>query len=359
MAKKRSGLEQDIVSLTSRLMRFRSVKGNPSELKRIVDFVVSFYKGDGLVIKRFVKNNKHSAVILPKDVKKPKLLFLCHADVVEADSKDFIPKIKGDNLFGRGSADMKSGLAIAMLLLKKHKNKPIGLMVTTDEEVSGVDGAGLLSKKYSADFIIATECSELKIVNKEKGVFWVKLTATGKSCHGSRPWDGVNAADLLIESYSRIRKALPQLKKEAWKTTMNLGMIQAGKAPNIVPGEAEMVLDIRYTEDYNIIRLERIIKNAAGKNVKAEVLSRAPLLINKRNDKNIAALGKSISQVLKKKPELVGEHGASDARFFAGKASCIMFGPCGYNFHGKDEHVNIKSCGKCYDVLEKLVEDKD
>jgi len=356
MAKKRSSLEQDIVTLTSMLMRFRSVKDNPSELKKIIDFVSGFFKGDGLVIKRFVKNNKHSVVILPKGVRKPKLFFLCHADVVEADSKDFIPKIKGGNLFGRGSADMKSGLAIAMLLLKKHKHKPIGLMVTTDEEIGGADGAGLLSKKYSADFIIATECSDLRIVNKEKGVFWVKLIATGKSCHSSRPWDGMNAADLLIESYSHIRKVLPQLKKEAWKTTMNLGLFNAGKAPNIVPGEAEMVLDIRYTEDYNTKRLERIIKGAVGKNIKVEVLSRVPLLNNKKNDINIASLGKSIARVLKKKPELVGEHGASDARFFAGKAACVMFGPYGYSLHGKDEHVNIKSCRKCYAVLEKMVE---
>ncbi len=356
MAKKRNNSGREIIALTSKLMRFRSVKGNPSELKRIIDFVEKFYKGDSLVIKRFVKNNKHSIVIMPKGVKKTKLLFLCHADVVEADNKDFLPKVKGDRLFGRGSADMKSGLAIAMLLMKEHKDKPIGLMVTTDEEVSGADGAGLLSKKYSADFIIATECSDLNITCKEKGVFWVKLIARGKSTHGSRPWTGINAADMLIEAYGRLRKNLPQLKNEAWKTTMSLGLFNAGKAPNIVPGEAEMVLDIRYTEEKSTDKLIKIIKQAIRKeNIKIEIISKAPLLINKKDNCNIRMLSDSAKKILGKRPKLLGEHGASDARFFAGKAACVMYGPYGYNLHGKNENVTISSCGKCYRALEELI----
>jgi succinyl-diaminopimelate desuccinylase len=178
-----------IVKLTSSLIRFKSIKSEPSELKRIIDFIAKYYANDAVVIQRFNKNNKPTIVVLPKGTKKPKVFFLSHADVVEAENeKDFMPAVKGNRLFGRGSADMKSGLAVSMLVFKNYyATKPVGLIVTTDEEIGGFDGAGVVAKQFSSDLVIACESSNLDVVMKEKGVFWVRLIAQGKACHGSMP----------------------------------------------------------------------------------------------------------------------------------------------------------------------------
>jgi succinyl-diaminopimelate desuccinylase len=348
-----SSIKNSVVNLTSKLMLFKSFKDNPQELKRIADFINDFFNHKQFLVKRFVKNKKHSLIITPKSISNPWLLLLCHADVVEASNKDFIPKQKGDWLFGRGSADMKSGLAIAMLLLKNNPEKKIGLMVTTDEEVGGFDGARTLAPKLKPGFVVATECSGLNIVTKEKGVLWIKLIAKGKSSHGSMPWNGINAADLLINAYQKIRKSIPEIKKESWKNTMNLGKICAGNSPNIVPDNAEMIIDIRYTEKTNIAGMESLIRQAVkGKNITVEFLGKEKMLLNKKNDKNIMELARCAFIAARRKPFFISEHGASDARFFSGSSSCVMFGPVGKNFHAERECVSISSMMKCYSALE-------
>jgi len=351
-------IRKNIIDLTSKLIRFKTCKDNPSETEKIADFVSSYFSSKQFSVARFVKNKKHSLIITPRGVANPKLLLLCHADVVEAADKDFIPKQKGDWLFARGSSDMKSGLAIAMLLLKNNPDKKIGLMVTTDEEVGGVNGARMLAPKLAPEFVVATECSDLNIVVKEKGVLWIRMVAKGKSCHGSMPWKGINAADMLIDAYHELRKSIPQIKKESWHNTMSLGKICAGNSPNIVPDEAERVLDIRYTEKSSIAKIEAIIKKVVkGKNIMVAALGKEQMMLNKKNDKNIAELGRCIALVTGRNPSLISEHGASDARFFSGRAACVMFGPSGKNFHAEKECVNISSVVKSYSVLEEYVKE--
>jgi succinyl-diaminopimelate desuccinylase len=349
-------LRKNIIDLTSKLIRFKTCKDNPSELKKIADFINSFFSPKKFSVKQFAKNNKHSLVITPRGISNPKLLLLCHADVVEAADKDFIPKKKGDWLFARGSADMKSGLAIAMLLLKNNPDKKTGLIVTTDEEIGGMNGARVLASRFAPDFVVATESSDLNIVVKEKGLLWIRMIAKGKSCHSSMPWKGTNAADMLIDAYLEMRKSIPQVKKASWQNTMNLGRICAGNSPNIVPDEAEMVLDVRYTEKSSIAKILGIIKKAVkGKNIMVAVLGKEQMMLNKKNDKNIAELGRCIALAAGRKPLLTSEHGASDARFFSGKSSCVMFGPVGKNFHAEKECVNISSAVKTYSALQEYV----
>ncbi|MBU1198999.1 MAG: M20 family metallopeptidase [Nanoarchaeota archaeon] len=355
-------IRNEIIKLTSDLIRFKSIKSEPNELYKIINFIIKYFSKDQskLIIKKYNKNKKPSIVILPKGVKKPKLLFLSHADVVEAESeKDFIPKVQGNKLLGRGSADMKAGLAISMVLFKKyHKTKSIGLMITTDEELGGHNGAGYVSKLYKTDFIIASEPTYLNIVIKEKGVIWLKLIAKGKACHGSRPWLGENAIDILIKTYEKLRKKFPHINKDCWETTMNLGVIQGGKAPNIVAPSAEMKIDIRYIEKYKALELvEQIKKLVTDKRVKLEIIEAEPMMLTAENDKKVLLLAECFKEITKRKASILKEHGASDARFFSErKISCAVFGPSGHNYHGRNEYLDIDSTVKCYAVLERYVQ---
>ncbi|MBN2142483.1 M20 family metallopeptidase [Candidatus Woesearchaeota archaeon] len=347
----------EILNLTMDLIRFKSVKSNPDELKRIIDFVAHYLKRPGVSVKRFVRNQKHSAVFLPKGVKRPKLLLVCHADVVEADDEDFIPRLKGNRLYGRGSYDMKAGLAIAMTVMKRYAgSKSVGLMVTTDEEIGGADGAGFLAKKYSADLVIACEPSELTVELKEKGMMVLKLVARGKACHGAYQWLGRNAADELIKAYLKVRKKIPLLKKESWKTSMNLGMMSAGPAPNIVPGRAEMTLDIRFTEHLSPDRILKMIRSCLPKSVSLEVLKNEPMMVTRQKTPEMKMFYKAYQAVLGKKPVETVIHGATDARHFSNQGiPSMIFGFKGDNPHAKNEYANIPSIEKCYEIYEEFV----
>jgi succinyl-diaminopimelate desuccinylase len=167
--------------------------------------------------------------------------------------------------------------------------------------------------------------------------------------------------DLLIKSYLEIRKKLPQLTREQWKSTMNLGAIRGGKAPNIVPPYAEMDLDIRYNENYNVDELQSLVKKCIkDKRVKIKVLEKDSMLVNDANDKNILAFIRSFKKTTKKAPKIRKEHGASDGRFFSSKKiPCIVFGPKGENIHARNEYLDIDSAVKCYEILDDYVQALD
>lgn len=361
MTNQPGNLKKDIISLTSTLVKFKSTKDNPGELKKLIDFVAKYFSKDKVTIKRFNKNNKPAIVILPKGVKKPKVFFLCHSDVVPAENnKDFVPVLKGNRLFARGSGDMKAGLAVVMMLFKKYYKKySFGLIITTDEEIGGESGSGVIYKQYKSDFIIAPEPSELNIIFKEKGVLWIKLIAKGKASHGARPWLGINPFDLLIKAYSKLRKKIPHVTKESWQTTMNLSIVKGGGAVNAVPKQAEMTIDIRRTEKYKPEQLVNLVKKTVNdKRIQVKVMANQPMMTSSEKNKHIIQLSKSYKKIMKKKPLYKKEHGASDARYFSNiKIPCVIFGHTAVNIHGKNEYVLIDSCVKSYKVYEQFIKD--
>ena len=361
MTNSSANLKKDIINLTSTLVKFKTTKDNPDELKKLIDFVAKYFSKEKVSTKRFNKNKKPSVVILPKGIKKPKVFFLCHSDVVPAESdKDFVPVLKGNKLFARGSGDMKAGLAVAMILFKKYyKNHSIGLIITTDEEIGGKSGSGIIYKQFKSDFIIAPEPSKLNIIFKEKGLLWIKLIAKGKASHGARPWRGINPFDLLIKAYSKLRKKIPHITKECWQTTMNLSIMKGGGTVNAVPKEAEMTLDIRRTERYKPEQLINLIKKTINdKRIQVKILENQPMMTGSEKNKHIVQLSKSFRKVMKKKPVYKKEHGASDARYFSNiKIPCVIFGHTAKNIHGKNEYVLIDSCVKSYKVYEQFIKD--
>ena len=350
------GVREDIAKLASDLIRFQSVKDRPDELKKVVDFIENYFSGDGFDVKRFEHKEKHSILLLPKGAINPKVLLAGHADVVEADYVQFTPRQEGNRLFGRGAADMKGGVAIFMLLLKKYKGNSLGLLVTTDEELGGFDGVGMINKEITPGFAIATEPTNMKIITKEKGVLWLKLIASGKSCHASRPWLGDNAADTLIDAYLRIKQNFEAVLEDSWKTTINLGVIKSGKAANIVPDSAEAMLDIRYTEDNPADDLlDKINGSIADLPVKLEVVAKEPLLVSKESDFQ-KKLELAFEKAAGKEPNVTFEHGASDLRFFSEKGvPCALLGPEGANWHGKDEFLDLDSAEQCYNILDEFL----
>src|SRR6266566_739999 len=143
------------------------------------------------------------------------LYFSGHYDVVPAQSRDqFEPRVEGANLFGRGSSDMKSGLA-AMIhaaaaardegLLKTGR---IGIVLVPDEETAGprgsrdLDARGLLGRDGVG--MLTPEPTGGVIWTANRGAISLRATMRGKPAHGGRQFEGVNAFELAVPAMARL-----------------------------------------------------------------------------------------------------------------------------------------------------------
>ena len=354
----------EIVSITKALIRFKTMHREMSEIAACAAFIEAYLSRQAIDFMRTKTEGYPSILVLP-DRQRPacKVLLMAHIDVVDAPDALFEPVIRGRKLFGRGAVDDKYAVALCLVLLKAQmirlrasgrgqQELGFGLLITSDEEVGGYHGVGKAAEILNPEFCIALDGgSPEKIIVKEKGLLTVKLTASGKAAHGSRPWLGDNAVDRLIEDYAALKTLFEPPAAGSWCKTMNLGIINAGKSFNQVPDRAEAVFDIRYTEnedpDQLFNQMQTVVKGELS------VIRKEPMFLG--------GTSRYLDQLQTLAPDArIGfAHGASDARFFSEKGiNGIIWGAAGGNSaHAADEHVDVDSISEIYRIIERFVED--
>lgn len=355
-------IKKTLSDLASELIRFPSTKENEGARKDVIDFVKKQFEREKVFITEFEKNGVFSIIINLKKEKNPTLFLNGHLDVVPAKEEDFIPKIKGNRIYARGSGDMKGAVAVMIEVLKyfsKQQNIPsIGIMLTTDEELGGENGVNYLinTKGYKSKFAIIPDggWDLSRTVLDQKGILHLKIKAYGKSAHGASPFLGENAIDKLFEYYSEIKKIIPELKKGEWKNSVNLGKISGGEAANKVPDYAEMLLDIRIVGKEEKEKVFNKIQKITGGNV--EILAQGNSFVQSKNNPFVKQYAKIAAEEIKKDVLFKKVEGASDARFFSEKdIPTIITGIKSANLHGDNEWVDIKEMERFYNILVKLI----
>ncbi|MFO7794179.1 MAG: M20/M25/M40 family metallo-hydrolase [Candidatus Nanohaloarchaea archaeon] len=348
--------EDEILHVTEDIIKFKTVKGNNEEFDKALNYIREYFESSGLKISEHEKEGVKSLVV--KNVEDPELMLHGHLDVVDGEDEMFNPVERNGRLYGRGSADMKSGLACLMKVLKETYHPSIGLMIVSDEEVGGFNGAKYLVENfYSPEFVISAEPNNtdgyLKIINKQKGVVRATISAEGKNAHGSRPWNGENAAEKLWEKYFQLKKNF-STEKEEWGTTVNLGNFTSKGAVNVVPDYAEAGLDIRYTEKYDPEQIENDIMDIEGLNFEINAVD--PMLDTDAGNSVVQKL-KSVSEdVIDKQVEITRKEPASDVRHFSQQGiPGVVFGPEGYNVHEDGEYLVISSLEDYYDCIQAFI----
>ena len=175
----------------------------------------------------------------------PALVFSTHLDTVPP----YLPLAEdADSIHGRGSCDAK-GLAAAMVSaaerLAERGERRIGLLFLVGEE-NGSDGAhaaGDLGPK--GRFLINGEPTENRLSVGQKGSLRVDLTASGRAAHSAYPDEGVSATAALLDTIERIRRLSLPHDPLLGPSTINLGLITGGVAPNVIPPAAAAQLLIR------------------------------------------------------------------------------------------------------------------
>ncbi len=319
-------------------------------------------KLNDFTIERFERNGVKSALIYnqKKRPAKFKIILNGHLDVIPGKDFQYVPKIKGNKLYGVGSMDMKASVACFVSAFKELANKidyPLALQLTTDEEVGGFDGTKYqIEQGVRADFVIAGEPTSFDIVNKAKGILQLKILATGTTAHGAYPWMGDNAVWKMIEFLNVLKKKFPNPKQEQWTTTINLAKIEtSNEAFNKIPDDCFISLDIRYIPD-DSDTIVRNIQAILPDGFKMEIIAKESALITDYENEYLKKLRTVSEKIVNKKIILRGANGSSDARHFV-VVGCpgIEFGPIGGGIGSDAEWVDIPSLEKYYQILKNFL----
>ena len=354
--------------LLEKLITFKTISKDHEENNKAIDWIIREVEHLPVNINKYDSNGFPSLTITTKKTNKPTLWLQAHLDVVSGSEDVFKPKVLDGKLFGRGAFDMKYAIACYLKLLQDFNNELVnydfGVMITTDEEVGGLNGV-----KYLLDSGLGSKVCFLpdggqnwEIQKAAKGVLHLKVESLGKSVHGSRVWEGVNAIEILIEYINRIKSHFPQEPcnfKDHFHNTINVGKIEGGKSVNQVPDFAEALLDIRYTPETKKESLLELFKEAAADLPQVtfkEIVSGSSYSIDTGNQ-YIKLFLQIVSKELNIEPVFITSHGSSDARFFAEKnIPTILTRPHGGSHHSEKEWVDLEDLNRFYKVLRLFVE---
>lgn len=353
--------KEELIKQLGDLVAFKTLPGEVGENSKALDYVENLIDKE-VVVERI--NNGKAEVLIAQVIKgnTPKYCYMVHMDVVAGRDDQFALKVEGDKAIGRGTGDMKFSIPLGVALLNEAKSKNIDfcLMITTDEEVGGFEGAKPIADSgFSPQVFIVPDGGEnLNFVDKAKGVCQLKLVAKGKPAHASRPWQGKNAIDSLVRLGDKLLKSYRENSlKENWGTTMNFGTINGGISTNQVCPEAEMKIDFRYPETDSIENVTSVVEKIIsdlGLDVEVSKLSTGLPTFTDVNDPEVKKYLLVMEEVFGKKIIVKQTYGASDARHFALlKSPVLMHKPLGGEIHSADEWVDIASVMTFYEGLRK------
>lgn len=289
--------------------------------------------------------------------------------------------VKDGRLYGRGVSDMKAGIAASIIAASVLAGRPgtwsgeIVLALAGDEETMGPLGTQWLLNNVEVargDAMVSGDVGSPLVVRfGEKGLFWIQITATGKAAHGAHVHKGVNAIDRLREALDAVQR-LEQLPVHAsveiaraialaapisepisgrgeseilQRVTVNIGTINGGVSPNLVPTRATAQGDIRLpvgvTTQQIVDKLDEWLGPMEG--VEWRVLQRYEPSFTAPDHEIVQRALAASAQVTNGSPVANMRVGASDARLYrAAGVPTIVLGCTPHGMGAADEYVFIE-----------------
>ena len=308
------------------------------------------------------------------------LMFNGHMDTVTLLGYNGNP-LSGDivdgNMYGRGSADMKSGLAASMLAVASAKSKNLRgdviLAAVADEESESVGTEQILQAGWRADAAIISEPTEMALINTHKGLALFEVDIHGVASHGSRADLGIDAickAGYFLVELDRHAQELQQRfgdkKPETGAPNIHAGVIRGGEEIASYPALCTISVERRTIagETAETVRLEllRILESLAATvpDFKFELrstFSRAPFFIPRDHD-FVNLVGKYATKATGVKPTIKGETFWTDVALLDEVGiPGLVWGPKGYGLHSKTEWVEVESVRQLAEAFVGITED--
>ncbi len=394
----------DLVSMTKTLVKIPSLLGDEGPAQ---DFMDGVFRGMGLQVDRFEVDDdalsdtpgyspavghwyNHDNVVAthrPKKQAGRSLILNGHIDVVPVGAEElwtnppFEPYIKDGRIYGRGSGDMKAGIAAylsafrALTSLGLQPAAPVYLQSVVEEECTGNGALACLHRGYRADAAIIPEPFQETIMSAQGGVMWLQIDVVGKPAHVLNDRDGTNAIEAAFALWNGLKSLqdewnLPENRHPAFAhldtpIKFNLGKIHGGEWASSVA--TRCVIDVR-AGFYPGIRaakareaIEARLKDTANSNprlsgatwrVRYTGFQSEGCVIN-TDQPLVKLLADSHQSVAGRRPELFASSATTDVRTFDlyGSIPATCYGPEAQNIHGIDESVSIESMKRVSAVL--------
>jgi len=202
---------------------------------------------------------------------KPVVTLSTHMDTVPPF---FASREDDEHIWGRGACDTK-GIIAAMLLaleaLVESGERRVAALFVVGEERNSAGAYAAAKDARGSRFIINGEPTESKLALGSKGALRYEIAASGRMAHSAYPHLGESAIDKLLDALARIRQIALPVDPVFGASTLNIGTIQGGRAPNVIPDDAKAEIMIRLVDDGNSTR--KAVLEAVGTSAEArEVL---------------------------------------------------------------------------------------
>lgn len=203
-----------------------------------------------------------NVVATPPQELHPTVFFSTHMDTVPpffSSSED------GDRIYGRGSCDAKGIIAAQVAAAERLRAEGIyvGLLYLVGEERDSLGAKVANRHANGCKFLINGEPTENRIALASKGALRAEVTASGRMAHSAYPELGESAIDNLIEALTKLRAMKLPVTEGIGPCTLNIGVIEGGRAPNVIPDKAQAQLLYRLVGPSDALRSE-IVKTVAG-----------------------------------------------------------------------------------------------
>jgi len=295
--------------------------------------------------------------------------------------------VEGDWLYGRGAADMKSGIAAMLLAVEAIRaagvelRGDLGLQSVIEEECGGNGTLACCLRGMTADAAVVTEpTGTMGAFEAVLGLLWFRVRTTGKAGHPAQAGSAVNAIEktyVVIEALRRLEEQinadLQHLVYRELDHPLNLvvGTIEGGDWPSTVPAECEIECRISFEPGITISDAQDQVAHAVGAAADADPWLRdnppvveffgvrAEPAVANRNGPLLRLLKSCHQRVFQKPLSLWPFTGSTDQRFFTNQvqAEAIAYGPSGEGFHGTEERVLIPSVRQTAEALALLILD--
>lgn len=299
----------------------------------------------------------------------PTLMLCGHTDVVSADPDGFSPRLQNGRLYGRGSVDMKGGLAAAVVAAENLASGPalagdVLVAAIIDEEWLSL-GAESLVTSHRADGAILAEQSDLDLVVEHGGFAWFEVTSEGVEAAGIDPDRGVDAITLLAPVLEGIAALDAELATRpapaygrpsvhastisggsqfpAYPTRCVLGIERctvAGETVADACAEVDALLQAARTRDPRFTATARL------------VVGREPVKLDSAGPL-VQTLQAEIARHRGAAPRHLGDIGWADSGLLVEAGiPCVIFGPTGAGCHTAEEYVEVDSLVACAEIIE-------
>jgi acetylornithine deacetylase len=242
----------DPLKLTRKLVDIDSTTGNEGAVgAEIYDELFRL----GYTSHKMAVAHERFNVVATLDERPPQLVFSTHMDTVPP----FIPSSEDHaNIYGRGSCDAKGIIAaqIAACERLRHEGAAVGMLFLVGEERDSLGAQVANESPLGSRFLINGEPTENKIALASKGALRVEIIAHGRMAHSAYPELGESAIEKLLVVLERLRAMELPRNPEVGPCTLNIGLIEGGRAPNVIADYAKAQVLYRLVGPANSLRAQ-------------------------------------------------------------------------------------------------------